>query len=170
MNIIRLSIFTGLVACGFAPTEGAWEGKNFDLSSDGCTAAALYGVTDESTILNFTYASTDTGFSLTGDTEDAVPIECTRTEKDFDCPLTAEFDFTDGLGDFPAFDAVISFTGTLSGTFSDANTATTTSEIGGVCEGAACVGVVDAVNTENGTTVEMPCSSSIPFDIEAKSE
>ena len=62
------------------------------------------------------------------------------------------------------------FSGTLTGTFTDDSTATATSAIDGVCEGDACDGVLALLNEQNGTDVSVPCSSSIAFEMTASAD
>ena len=175
MKTFTLPLISTLIACGsFSPTEGDWQATNFDLSADECSLAGTYGITGSDSVMTMTLASTDDGFtSVVGD---ATPAPCTLDGMDFSCTLESiVFDFSEGMElddgtEFPAFDAVATFSPKLTGTFSDANTATATTAGEGVCEGDQCDGVVAAIAAQLGTDFEMPCSSTVPFELTAISE
>ncbi|MEC7987927.1 MAG: hypothetical protein VX278_22355 [Myxococcota bacterium] len=175
MNIFKLTILSTLVACGsFSPTEGEWQATNFDLSADACMLAATYGITGSDDSLSLTLAVTDDGF--TSAIGNATPAPCTLDGMNYECTLQPlVFDFNDGFevedgDDLPAFDAVATFATTLTGTFTDANTATGTTGAEGSCEGDQCDGVIAAIGAQLGTDYEMPCTSAVSFDLSAASE
>lgn len=170
MKLLKFTIISTLVACGgFAPTEGTWNASNFDLSGDACSIAATFGVTASETVLDMTLTATDAGFDIVVGEGD--PSACTLDGMDFTCTIAPiVFDFNEGTDTLPAFDAIATFNSALTGSFGDANTATGTTSGDGVCEGEQCDGVIAAVAAQLGTDFEMPCSSSVPFEMTAATE
>ena len=112
------------------------EWLNFDLSGDACSIAATFGVTASTDVLDMTITATDTGFDFV--VGEGNPSTCTLDGTDFSAYNPIVYDFSEGSDTLPAFDAIATFNSTLTGSFSDANTATGTTSGDGSCEGEQC--------------------------------
>ena len=156
MRLFLISSFSLLIACGgdksdtgsdadssaeaFAPTAGQWSWGGTEYTTDDCQLEADFpAATIDATLWDLVL--TDDGFSLDNEVWTDDPIQCVVTGMDFSCTSIGEAipeAWPEGSENEGAPDAIFTTTGTVTGSFEDAETGSvgTVAEI--TCEGADC--------------------------------
>jgi hypothetical protein len=164
-----IGLVSGLVLAGCAstivPTEGEWSYQGLEYTADTCGAGEL-ATTSVATLeaLVLTMALTDEGFEVSLPGGD--PVAMVQDGNDFSGTTGLTWDVTtweDADGNDVEADLVLNMDATLSGTFSDENTASFTAELEGTCEGEECEDYMGV----NGVQ-ENPCSATLVGELVAQ--
>ena len=168
----NFSIFCGLtmaIACGgsdddtgaandaFAPTAGQWSWQGTEYSNDTCNMAEAFPAeTVDATLWDLVV--TDDGFSLDNEVWTDPAIQCVLTDMDFSCTIVTEATpeaWPDGSDQEGVPNVTSTTNATVTGSFSDSETATIsmTGELD--CAGDDC----DAYNEANNRPV--PCNTTV---------
>ena len=136
------------------PTEGSWYATDPTISSDECGIFADAKKDDEDEPVTLTVTS-ETSFSLSDGEDFAVDCAFDSTTGAFDCGSSDE------VNDFSkkGFDAVLTFTQTITGTLLSSTDGLLDMTIDVTCEGKDC----EVLASYSGLT--FPCSSLISYTI-----
>ena len=144
----------------FQPLAGTWTYENLSYDTDECDFESDFPVSILEAV-QLTMALTDTGYSMSSTLTDE-PVECTLTGMDYSCTMSSSTEqtaWTEDSSNTGDPDATTSAVGSVSGTFSDAETASFFAQMDYSCEGADC----DAYVADMG--ISAPCSSSVSADM-----
>ena len=133
----------------FAPTEGGWTISNSAYTTDGCNFTEIFPIATQEVVV-YTLTHTDIGFDLQSPTGD--PVNCTLTMMDFECPaslVSEPTEWPEGSGIEGDPDAILTVTSDMTGSFADAQSASFSIDLGGVCEGADCDAYLEAMGSTN---------------------
>ena len=140
---------SGAVEEAFAPTEGSWTISNSAYTTDECNFTTIFPIATQEVVV-YTLTLTDIGYDLQSPTGD--PVSCTLTGMDFDCPTSLESEPTEwpedsGIDGDP--DVALTVSSEMTGAFADANSASFSIDLQGVCEGADCDAYLVAMGSTN---------------------
>ena len=154
-----------LAACGdkgdtatdtnFEPMEGSWSYSGLAYDSDECNLETSFSPATLEALV-WTMTLTDGGFELVLPGGD--PVSCVLDGMDFTCDVTLVTEVSEwpkGSANTGDPDVTTTSAGTVTGAFSDAETASLSFTVTNTCEGADC----DAYLTE--TASSSPCTTSL---------
>ena len=132
-----------LIACGgFTPMEGGWASTSLTVNEDTC------GIFEDDSTLEVDMSLSDDGATMTLDLGDDVKATCALEKGDFDCtPIELNIPVDD-------FDAAITMTQTIGGSFEDEHSGSVSISVDVTCEGGDCETVGTALDTT------FPCGAS----------
>ena len=133
----------------FAPMEGGWTISNSAYTTDECNFTELFPVATQEVVV-YTLTLTDIGYDLQSPTGD--PVNCTLTMMDFECPgslVSEPIEWPEGSEIEGDPDVVLTVTSDMTGSFADAQSASFSIDLGGVCEGADCDAYLEAMGSTN---------------------
>ena len=180
MRFFLISSFSLFVACGddktdtgsdvdsstetFAPTAGQWSWGSTTYATDDCQLEATFPAeTIDATLWDLVL--TDDGFSLDNELWTDDPIQCVVTGMNFSCTSIGESipeAWPEGSENEGVPDATFTTTGTVTGSFDDAETGSVSTVAEITCEGSDCV----ELGEERGRPT--PCTTELSgsFDLE----
>jgi len=135
---------------------GTWLATDFDIASDDCNLAFLYGLSAEGSYWWELYAA-DEGWTLTA--ANGLVADCTQTDNDIVCTNTTVFDFTEG-GEVGAVvleptDAIVSLTNDSTASLTSDVTAVGSATWAGSCVGTECESLLAMMG------VTAPCTTEV---------